>query len=56
VFVCLFFVCTVTDFSAAEKVSGVKLRMLLRLVSGQVSSILVNFGSCGVMAAALLPG
>jgi len=26
--------CTVTDFSAAEKDSGVKLRMLLRLLSG----------------------
>jgi len=32
----LFFVCTVTDISAAEKDSGVKLHMLLRLLSGQV--------------------
>jgi len=32
-FVCLH-VCTVTDFSAAEKDSGVKLRMLVRLLSG----------------------
>jgi len=39
--VCLFFVCTVTDFSAAEKVSGVKLHMLLGLLSGQFFS---NFG------------
>ena len=30
----MFFVCTVTDFSAAEKGSGVKLRMLVRLLSG----------------------
>jgi len=35
---CLFFVCTVTDFSAAEKDSGVKLRMIVRLLSGQVFS------------------
>jgi len=28
------FVCTVMDFSAAEKDSGVKLRMLVRLLSG----------------------
>jgi len=32
-FVCLF-VCTVTDFSAAEKDSGVKLCMRVRLLSG----------------------
>jgi len=29
----VFFVCTVTDFSAAEKDSGVKLCMLVRLLS-----------------------
>ena len=34
----MFFVCTVTDFSAAKKGSGVKLRMLVRLLSGQVFS------------------
>jgi len=28
------FVCTVTDFSAAEKDSGVKLRLLVRILSG----------------------
>jgi len=32
------FVCTVTDFSAAEKDRDVKLRMLVRLSSGQVFS------------------
>ena len=32
-FVCLF-VCTVTSFSTAEKCSGVKLRMLVPLLSG----------------------
>jgi len=40
-FVCLLaclHVCTVTDFSAAEKDSGVKLRTLVRLLSGQVFS------------------
>jgi len=38
--VCFLFVCTITDFSVAEKVSGVKLRMLVRLLSGMSS----NFG------------
>ena len=33
-----FFVCTVTDFSAAEKDSGVKRRMLVPLLPGQVFS------------------
>jgi len=37
----LFVFCTVTDFSAAEKNRGVKLCMLVRLLSGQVFS---NFG------------
>jgi len=32
------FVCTVTNFSAAEKVSGVKLRVLVQLLSGQIFS------------------
>jgi len=34
----MFVFCTVTDFSAAENDSGVKLRTLLRLLSGQVFS------------------
>ena len=34
----MFFVCTVTDFSAAQKDSGVKLTMPLRLLSRQVFS------------------
>ena len=38
VFVCFLFVCIVTDFSAAEKDSSVKLRMFAELVSGQVFS------------------
>ena len=33
---CLFFVCTVTDFSAVEKDSGMKVRTLVQLLSGQV--------------------
>ena len=36
-FVC-FFVCTVTDFSAAEKARGVKFCMRVGLLSGQVFS------------------
>jgi len=51
------FVCTVTDFSAAEKDRSVKFCMHVGLLSGQVFSLLVNFGSRGVTAAAaLLPG
>jgi len=38
VFVCLFFVCTVTDFSAAEKARGVKFCVHVGLLSGQVFS------------------
>jgi len=38
-FVCLFFVCTVTDFSAAEKARGVKFCMRVGLLSGQVFSL-----------------
>jgi len=51
---CLF-VCMVTDFSAAEKGRDVKFCMRVRL-SGQVFSHLVNIGSRGVTAAALLAG
>ena len=36
-------VCTVTDFSAAEKGSGVKLRTLVRLLSGMNFSHFGNF-------------
>jgi len=58
--VCLFFVrlfvCTVTDFSAAEKVRGVKFCMRVGLQSGQVFSPLVNFRSRGVTAAAFFRG
>ena len=55
VFVCLF-VCTVTDLSAAEKDSGVKLSLFdYYRHRGRCSPILVNFGSRGVTAA-LLPG
>jgi len=51
---CLFFAYTVTDFSAAEKDSDVKLCTLVRLLSAMSFSILVNFGSRGVTAVALL--
>ena len=33
-----FFLCTVTDFSAAERATGVKFCMLVGLLSGQVFS------------------
>jgi len=36
--VCLFFVCTVTDFSAAEKDRGMKFCMHVQLLSRQVFS------------------
>jgi len=39
----LFFVCTVTNFSAAEKDSGVKLHMLVGLLSGMRFSYFVKF-------------
>jgi len=53
----ILFVCTVTDFSTVEKDMGVKFCMHVRLLSGQVFSPLVNFGSWGVTAVtALLPG
>jgi len=35
---CLFFLCTITDFSAAEKARGVKFCMSVGLLSGQVFS------------------
>jgi len=41
---CFLFVFTVTDFSAADRDSGVKVHMLVRLLSGMSFSILVNFG------------
>ena len=47
------FVCTVTLFSAADKDSGVKRCILVR---DELLPLLVNFGSRGVTAAALLPG
>jgi len=51
-----FFVCMVTDFSAAKKARGVKFCMRVDLLSGQVFSPLVKIGSRGVTgAAALLP-
>ena len=36
--VCCVFVCTVTDFSAVKKDSGVKLHTLVRLLSGMIFS------------------
>jgi len=53
--VCHFF-CMVTDFSVAETDRGVKVCMRVGLLSGQVFSPLVNFGSRGVTGAALLSG
>jgi len=54
-YVCFLFVCTVTDFSAAEKDRGMKFCMGVPLLSGQVFS---HFGEngLGVTAAVLLPG
>jgi len=43
------------DFSAAEKDSGVKLCMLVRLLSGMSFSHFGELGSHGVTAVALLP-
>jgi len=42
VFCLFFFLCTVPDFSAVEKDRGVKLCMLVRLLSGQVFSRFVE--------------
>jgi len=57
--VCLFvcrFLCGY-GFLSSEKCRGVKFCMHVGLLSGQVFSPLVNFGSQGVMAAAaILPG
>ena len=55
-FVFCHFVCTVTDFSAAEKDRGVKFCMRGRLLRDELLTFLVNFGSRKVTAAALLPG
>jgi len=56
-FVILFVFCTVTDFSAAEKVRGVKFCMHIGLLSGQVFSPFGEHWLAGVTgAAALLPG
>ena len=49
------FVCTVTDFSAAEKAGSVKFCMHVGLLSERSSSLLVKIGSRGVTGAALLP-
>jgi len=38
--ICCLFVCTVMDFSAAEKARGVKFCMRVGLLSGQVSPLL----------------
>ena len=46
------FVCTVTDFPAAEKDRSVKFCTCIGLLSRQVFSLLVNFGSRGVTGAA----
>jgi len=48
---CLF-VCTVTDFSVAEEDSGLKLRVLVRLLSGMSFS---HFGELGLGAALRMP-
>jgi len=58
VFVCFFclFVCTVTDFSVAEKARGMKFCMRVGLLSRQVFSLLAKIDSWGVTEAALLPG
>ena len=50
----LFVFCTVMDFSAAEKGRGVKICTCVGLLSGQVFSPFVNFGSRGVTGAAAL--
>jgi len=53
----VFFVCTVTDFSASEKDRGVKFRMRVRLLSGHKVSHFGERWSQGVTAvAALVPG
>jgi len=53
--VCLF-VCTVTDFSATEKDRPWNFACMFDYYPDSSSPILVNFGSRGVTAAALLPG
>ena len=49
-------VCTVTDFSVVEKDRGVKFACVFDYYPDRSSPILVNFGSWGVTAAALLQG
>jgi len=46
----------VTDFSTAEKVTGVKFCMLVRLLSGQVFSHFGDFRLAGSHGGALLRG
>jgi len=53
---CSMFLCTVTHFSAAEKDRGVKFACMLAYYPVRSSLLLVNFGSRGVTAAALLWG
>ena len=56
-FVCLYvFVCTVTNFSAAENIGTWNFACVFDYYTNRSSPILVNFGSRGVTAAALLPG
>ena len=54
-FVC-HFVCTVTDFSAAEKDRGVKFACVLACYPDRSSPLLVNIGSRGVTGVAALSG
>ena len=65
-FLCFLFVCTVTDFSAAEKDSGVKRSMFLRVLSrisfvhfgvkGQRSKVMVTRDKKSLSAANTRPG
>jgi len=51
------FVCTVMDFSAAEKCRGMKFCMhvgVVGLLSGQVSPMSVHFGSRGVRGGGII--
>jgi len=53
--VCLFFVCPVMNFSAAEKDRGVKFCVLVRLLSGQVFSHFGELWLARSHGGALLP-
>ena len=55
-FFCLFFVCTATDFLAAEKIKAWNFAHMFDYYPRWAAPISVNFGSWGVTAAALLPG